>query len=178
MKKLLVMYARYTQQANAQVFHLLDQLSPEKRNADRKSYYKSLAGLTQHNIGSILFFHGMIRPAFPENKALASTASLQMPEGDLLNSARWEQLKDVASKADQATVELLEGLNEQDLNRQLPIDWYGGNPATVPLHYILNIATVHGVHHRGQISQILDEMGITNDFSGIDVGLLQVMKEQ
>ena len=59
---------------------------------------------------------------------------------------------------------------------KLPIDWYGGNPACVPLHYLLNIAMVHGVHHRGQISQILDTMGIDNDFSGIDVGLLSVMQ--
>lgn len=176
MKKLFLMHALYTQQANAKVLELLDQLKLEERNADRKSYYKSLSGLAQHNIGSILFFHGMMRPALPGNKALSSTAQLQMPEGDTLDASQWAQLKEVARQADQATVELVEGLSEEDLHKQLPIDWYGGNPASVPVHYILHIATMHGVHHRGQISQILDEMGIDNDFSGIDVGLLSVMQ--
>ena len=57
MKKVLLMYALYTQQANEKVLQLLDKLSPEERNRDRKSYYKSLTGLAQHNIGSILFFY-------------------------------------------------------------------------------------------------------------------------
>lgn len=176
MKKLLLMHALYTQQANTKVLDLLDKIAPEERNKDRKSYYKSLTGLARHNIGSILFFHGLMRPALPDNKALAATAELQMPDGESLDVGQWNQLKDVAGQADQATVELLEGLSEEDLHKQLPIDWYGGNPASVPLHYLLNIATMHGVHHRGQISQILDEMGIDNDFSGIDVGFLSVMQ--
>ena len=176
MKKVLLMYALYTQQANEKVLQLLDKLSPEERNRDRKSYYKSLTGLAQHNIGSILFFHGLMRPVLPESKALAGTAKLQMPDSDTLDTGQWAQLKDIAKQTDQATVELLQSLSEEDLNQLLPIDWYGGNPACVPLHYLLNIAMVHGVHHRGQISQILDTMGSANDFSGIDVGLLSVMQ--
>ena len=176
MKKLLLMHALYTQQANTKVLDLLNQLKPEERNTDRKSYYKSLAGLAQHNIGAILYFHGMMRPALPGNKALARTAQLQIPEGDSLDASQRTELNEVTQQADQATVELVEGLSEEDLHKQLPIDWYGGNPASVPVHYILHIATMHGVHHRGQISQILDEMGIDNDFSGIDVGLLSVMQ--
>jgi uncharacterized damage-inducible protein DinB len=31
---------------------------------------------------------------------------------------------------------------------------------------------VHETHHRGQISQLLDEMGIEHDFSGIDIEFL------
>jgi uncharacterized damage-inducible protein DinB len=30
----------------------------------------------------------------------------------------------------------------------------------------------HGTHHRGQISQILDELKIDNDYSGINVRFL------
>jgi uncharacterized damage-inducible protein DinB len=32
--------------------------------------------------------------------------------------------------------------------------------------------TAHGTHHRGQISQILDELKIDNDYSGINVQFL------
>jgi uncharacterized damage-inducible protein DinB len=30
----------------------------------------------------------------------------------------------------------------------------------------------HGTHHRGQISQVLDELGIDNNYSGINVAFL------
>jgi uncharacterized damage-inducible protein DinB len=176
MKKLLLMHALYTQQANKKVFDLLDAITPEERNKDRKSYFKSLTGLALHNIGSILFFHGLMRPVLPENKALDGTVDLRMPDGENLDAGGWTQLKEVARQADQATVDFVKSLSEDDLHKQLPIEWFGGNPATVPVHYLLNIAVVHGVHHRGQISQILDTMGIDNDFSGIDVGLLSVMQ--
>ncbi|MFP4430552.1 MAG: DinB family protein [Spirochaetota bacterium] len=42
-----------------------------------------------------------------------------------------------------------------------------GNPVSIPgegaLLHVLN----HHTHHRGQISQILDAMGIENDYSGL-----------
>lgn len=176
MQKLLRMYARYNQQADQQVVQLLDKLSLEELNQDRKSYYKSLAALVTHITGANLYFQGMFRQALPANSALQGTASLQMPEGDSLDAAGWSAVKDSTVQADQALVDLIEHIEDKDLHAQVAVEWYGGKPATVPVHYLFNIAIIHGVHHRGQISQILDELGMDNDFSGIDVKLLDVMQ--
>jgi uncharacterized damage-inducible protein DinB len=52
------------------------------------------------------------------------------------------------------------------------LDWYKGKPATVPLSVMLQQLVTHNLHHRGQISQILDSLKIDNDYSGINIKFL------
>jgi uncharacterized damage-inducible protein DinB len=173
MKDLMLMYARYTQRANASVITLLDGLSEEARNENRKSYYKSLSGLASHTFGAVPFFHGVLRTALPAaSSALKATEDLKAPKGDCLGPDQWSELKKIAAVADQATVDFIAALDESDLVCPIKIPWFGGKPDAVPLHYLLSTTIMHGVHHRGQISQILDEMGIEHNFSNLDVGFL------
>ncbi len=171
MKDLLLMYAKYTQSSNASVIELLDGLSEEARNEDRKSFFKSLSGLACHALGSFGYFHGLFRTAVFA-PALEATKDLKMPESDSLSKAEWADLRKAAAVADQATVDFIGGLTEEDFVRPVKVEWFDGNPDSVPLHYLLSVFVMHGVHHRGQISQILDEMGIEHDYSGLDVGFL------
>ncbi len=168
MKELLLMFAHDTQRADAAVFALLEGLSVEARNENRKSYYSSLSGLAVHAVGGVPYFHGLFRSAIPgAAAALKATEHLSMPEGETLTAAQWKELAENAAVADQATVDFIAALDEADLARPIKIDWYGGKPDSVPLYFLLSSAYTHGVHHRGQISQILDEMGIDHDFSGL-----------
>jgi uncharacterized damage-inducible protein DinB len=171
MKEVLLMYARYTQRANASVIALLDGLSVEERNVDRKSYYKSLSGLATHTFGVAVYFHSMFRAAAPA-KALGATEGLSCPEGDRLDAAQWAELKRVCAIADKATIDFIETASEAQLATPIKLDWYGGKPDSVPLCFLLHQLYVHGTHHRGQISQILDSMGVEHDFSGIDLEFL------
>jgi uncharacterized damage-inducible protein DinB len=52
------------------------------------------------------------------------------------------------------------------------LDWYSGNPPSVPLPFMFQQFIIHGTHHRGHISQILDELTIANDYSGINVAFV------
>jgi uncharacterized damage-inducible protein DinB len=173
MKEILLMYAKYTQRANESVLALLDGLSPEERDADRKSYYKSLSGLASHEAGCALYFLKLFRSSSPAAAAeIKGIDGLKIAEKKALTQADWSELRKVCSVADQATVELIRTLSEKELARPLKIDWYGGKPDSVPLCFLLHQSFVHGTHHRGQISQVLDEMGIEHDFSGIDIEFL------
>jgi uncharacterized damage-inducible protein DinB len=170
MKDLLLMYARYDQRATASVIALLDGLSVEARNEDRRSYYKSLSGLAVHAFGGIPYFHGLFRSAFPGGAAaLKAVEGLTMPEGDKLSAAQWAELKKGVALGGQATVDFIASLGEADFSRPVKLDWFGGKPDSVPLHWLLSSTFMHGTHHRGQMSQILDEMGVEHDFSGIDL---------
>jgi uncharacterized damage-inducible protein DinB len=169
MKSILLMYARDTLRADAAVVALLDGLSVEARNANRGSYYKSLSGLAVHALGGAPYFHGLFLAAFPGAAALKATADLSVPSGDTLSAAQWSGLAKAAAAADQATLDFIESLSDADFVRPIKIDWFGGKPDAVPLYYLLSAAYTHGVHHRGQISQVLDEMGIEHDFSGLDL---------
>jgi uncharacterized damage-inducible protein DinB len=173
MKEILLMYARYTKRANASVFALLDALPLEARNEDRKSYYKSLSGLASHVGGCPLYFHGLFRASSPAAaKALRGAEGLKVSEKKTLSSAEWSELEKACAIADQATIDLIQALSDDELAHPIKLDWYGGKPDAVPLCFLAHQLFVHGTHHRGQISQILDEMGIEHDFSAIDVEFL------
>jgi uncharacterized damage-inducible protein DinB len=169
----LGMWARYSERANRSVAALLDGLSLEERNKDRGAYYGSLAGLLSHVLGGTLYFQGLFRASRPGYfAACESISSLSSHEG-AVDAAGWEALKRSLAAADKAAVELSESLSPADADWPVPLDWYGGNPKAVPLRFLFNQMIVHGIHHRGQISQVLDEMKVEHDFSGIDLEFLE-----
>lgn len=173
MKEVLLMYARYTKRANASVFALLDGLSEEAMNEDRKSYYGSLASLAAHIVGATLYFQSMFRASCPAaSDALKATEGLKTPPDSHVTPDEWRRLKSIATAADQATIDLVEALGEEDLSCPVKLDWYEGKPDTVPLCFLAHQLFTHGTHHRGQMSQVLDELGVKHDFSGIDLEFL------
>ena len=169
-----LVYAKYNQAGNRDIYSLLDKMSGEEREKDRGSYYGSLSGLLRHILGGTYFFLGMFKPALAANAAAlkAVTGLPPGPSEGALNEAEWKELGKTLEAADAAYIGMAESLSESDLRRPVKIEWYGGNPDSVPLSFLLNQLLVHNVHHRGQISQIFDSLKIDNDFSGIDVEFL------
>lgn len=170
MKDSLLMYARYTKRANASVLALLDGLSREECDEDRKSFCGGLSGLAKHILEGTLYFHGLFRASLPAGaaKPLAASAALSIPKGEL-SPLQWEDAKAAIATADQALIDLVDSMDEKACAHPIALDWYEGKPASVPFHFLANHHFVHGTHHRGQISQILDELGVDHDFSGIDL---------
>jgi len=169
-------YAKYNQAGNKTIFGLLDKMSNDEREKDRGSFYGSLSGLFRHIIGATRFFLGLYKASLSGNsvalKAISAIETLpKLPEG-ALNAAQWKELESVINTIDAAYVGMAEVLSESDLNLPVKVEWYGGNPATVPLSFMLSQLVVHNTHHRGQISQILDSLKIDNDYSGINVSFL------
>jgi uncharacterized damage-inducible protein DinB len=175
-KELLVMHAKHNKNANSAVYGLLDKLSNDEREKDRGSYYKSLSALARHILGGTLFFSSLLKPAVPQNAAAAQAFSkldgVKIPEGPL-SPEQWKTLKSAMETVDGALVALVSALGETDFDLEANVPIFGGNPASVPLYFLLEMLSTHGAHHRGQISQILDELKIDNNFSGIDVALLK-----
>jgi uncharacterized damage-inducible protein DinB len=171
-----LMYAKYNQAGNRIIYDLLDKMSNDDREKNRESFYGSLSGLFRHIIGGSQFFLGMYKAALGSNaaavKALSAIENLpKLLEGSL-SEAQWKELESVTTAVDAAYVSMVEALKETDLNLPVKVDWYSGNPASVPLSFMLSQLLVHNTHHRGQISQILDSLKIENDYSGIDVSFL------
>ena len=171
-----VMYAKYSQEGNKTIFGLLDKISNDEREKDRGSFYGSLSSLFRHVIGGTRFFLGMYKTALSSNpaavKAISEIENLpKLPEG-ALSETQWKALESVAAAIDAAYIGMTEALKESDLSLPVKINWYGGNPDSVPLSFMLSQLVVHNTHHRGQISQILDSLKIDNDYSGINVAFI------
>jgi len=175
-----VMYAKYSQAGNKAIYNILNAMSNEEREKDRGSYYGSLSGLLRHILGGTKFFLGMYKGALADGGVLESAAlravsaadGVPFPAEDALSESQWKELGAALETIDSAYVKMAEALTEAELSRPVKIDWYGGNPESVPLSFMLSQLVVHNTHHRGQISQILDSLKIDNDYSGIGVEFL------
>jgi uncharacterized damage-inducible protein DinB len=171
-----LMYAKYNQEGNKTIYGLLGKMSNDEREKDRGSFYGSLSGLFRHIFGGTRFFLGMYKNTLSGNAAAVKFISgienlPKIPEGPL-SEAQWKELEAATAAIDAAYVGMAEALKESDLSLPLKIEWYGGNPASVPLSFMLSQLVVHNTHHRGQISQVLDSLKIENDYSGINVSFL------
>ncbi|MDP3178239.1 MAG: DinB family protein, partial [Spirochaetaceae bacterium] len=120
-------------------------------------------------------FHSLFRASCPPVVAvrdlLKKTEGLNVRK-EKLSDTEWAAFKADIETADRATIELAAAMDEAGTSHPIALDWYDGKPATVPYHFLFNQLIVHGIHHRGQLSQILDEMGVEHDFSGIDLEFL------
>ena len=176
-------YAKYNQAGNKSVYSILSAMSNEEREKDRGSYYGSLSGLVRHILGGTKFFLGMYKGALADGgansgadsaalKAVSAADAVPFPAKGELSESQWKELGAALEAADAAYINMAEALTEADMPRPVKIDWYGGNPASVPLSFMLSQLVVHNTHHRGQLSQILDSLKIENDYSGIGAEFL------
>ncbi|MDR0553757.1 MAG: DinB family protein [Treponema sp.] len=175
MKEPYHIHARYNRQNNKTIYTILDALPNEEREKERGSYYSSLSGLYRHILGGTSYFLSLFKDALPNNagvqKAVAPALGQAIPEGPL-SAAQWKALEGQGDRADTALVDFVSALKDEDFQAPVKVEWYGGNPASTPLYFMLEQLHSHNTHHRGQISQILDELKIDNDYSGIDIALL------
>ncbi|MDR0525023.1 MAG: DinB family protein [Spirochaetaceae bacterium] len=175
MKTIFLTYARYNKDADQAVVNLLNGLSQEDREKDRGSYYKSASNLARHLLNGTLFFEGLFKPALAGNpkalEALASSEGIKVPE-KALTEAQWKTLVPAFNTVDNSLIELVSALTDEDFKTPVKVPFYGGKPDAVPLYFLLQNLEVHNAHHRGQISQILDELKIDHNFSAIKIEFL------
>ena len=175
MKQVFLTFAKSNQEANKEVAKILEKLSNDDREKDRKSYYKSLSELFRHNTGATAFFISLFKEAVADNaeaqKAITSLSKIQELKGKLTEE-QWKKAIAFSKTADKALVDFINALEDKDFQAPVKIDWYKGKPPAVPLWFMLEQQVSHNIHHRGQISQILDSLKIDNDYSGINIKLI------
>jgi uncharacterized damage-inducible protein DinB len=176
MTKPYIIFAKYNAEANWKIIEILKKLTNDEREKERGSFYGSLSGLVRHILGGTYFFAGLFTKTLAGNAGASDAISVitavpRQPEG-LLSEAQWKELTASLDAVDKGYVALTEALRDGDLDRNVEVNWYGGKPATVPLAFMLQQLVSHNIHHRGQISQILDELKIDNDYSMINVAFL------
>ena len=175
MKEIIGIQVRYNQENDKTIYSILSGLSNDVREKERGSYYGSVSALFRHVLGGTSYFLGLFKASLPHNaaalKAIAPLEGLAIPDG-ALSEAQWKSLDAARETVDAALVNLVSALSDSDLKAPVHIEWYQGKPASVPLYFMLQQLHVHNTHHRGQISQILDELKVNNDYSAINVALL------
>jgi uncharacterized damage-inducible protein DinB len=171
LKEIYVQFAKYKQEADKTVFALLDKLGNDGREAERGSYYGSLSAVLRHCAGGTCFFAGLFVEATANNaaaqKALSPLVGMQkFPEGSLTPD-QWAAFGKTLEVIDRALVDFAAALSDADLSLPVKVPFWGGKPESAPLSFMMSNLIMHGTHHRGQVSQILDELKIDNDYAGM-----------
>jgi uncharacterized damage-inducible protein DinB len=171
MREMIVTYAKYLQDKDKKIYALLDGLSNEDREKETGSYYHTLSGLYRHCVSCVGFFMGILQAGLTADSAakkVAVPSVEKIPEGTLTD-AQWKALKPLAEDISKSLVDFAAALTEAEIAAPIQPPWL---KAPVPLWFGANMLFTHQIHHQGAMAQILDEMKVDNDFSGIDAQFL------
>jgi uncharacterized damage-inducible protein DinB len=158
--------ALYNKRANAEMLAVLAQLTDKARRRDTGSWFGSIHRLVNHMIIADMYWLNRFGPVFPESAVL---------KDPLLSPARLSWQHDLC--------EDFEGLQHQRRFvddriiawfEECPEDRYGdtfqysdsiGNLQNAVAGQAFEFLFLHQVHHRGQVSQVLDSLGLPNNFA-------------
>lgn len=160
--------ARYNRSANEQLIGHLALLPASELVKARGSYYGSIQGLLDHVFTGDMNWLRRFRELCSSDEPLLR-ANIQ-PPGTAWAACTFPHFNDY--RRERAAVDaILEDWIALTKNSRfgeiLAYSDFRGNPRRYYLRDALDHMFNHQTHHRGQISQILDEMGVTHDFSNL-----------
>ena len=159
MDEYLAFAARYNRGANHKMIETLSSMEAAALEEGRGSHFGSLHGLLDHIVGGEFFVLKLIKGALPDHAALAiRELELEMRPGLPLFPTFEAATKALAS-LDEAYVALATSDEPGFLEKEIPV-----RGTARKLGSLLVSASSHAAHHRGQVSQVLDELKIENDF--------------
>lgn len=164
MKQALQLWARANQAHDARLLGLLETLGNDGYVQERNTFFKSVAGLHQHVLQTYKFYQALIRTntkqkylvsPFTEDSfevkpvTLAETADFYRTY-----NALWVGFADAVDPLDLDTLRFHRTMRNGKV--------YDLSIGEVVMQYMN-----HAAHHRGQLSQLLDELGLEHDVGGI-----------
>jgi uncharacterized damage-inducible protein DinB len=165
MKNILELYAKYSKDTDNEIIRLLSAFSEEELKQERKMYVKSLYNLFVHLARAEWYYQSAINKITDGKyfKALQDRESFLMQ----IETSFAEAVK-AMQKLDSDLVEFADIIPEEDFNLSIAkLTIYNGRNVEVSIWEIITQLMTHQIHHRGQIAQVLDELGIENDFGGV-----------
>jgi uncharacterized damage-inducible protein DinB len=169
--------ARYNRAANEALVGLLDKLSPAELAKPRGSYFGSIQGILDHVIMCDINWLRRFRELFPEDEPLRRPRL--SPPGHawtVFEFPVFAEFKAERAKVDSILVDFAAAADSSRFGEVLAYSDSHGIARRYYFRDALDHVFNHQTHHRGQISQILDELGVEHDFSNL-IGVAEAIKE-
>lgn len=164
MKESLVLWAQYSLATDKKLCELLAALPEGEYTRERAVWSENLRSLHLHIVQTYLFYQRMIRVNFGGKHFVSpfTDEGVEIPEGTLAEAAAaYQAYGELFLKFAQAFDDADLGLPK--FQRTLRT----GRVVRLSLSDILTQYMNHSTHHRGQLSQILDELGLEHDIGGL-----------
>lgn len=167
MKDCLIAMAKYNRQANEAMCVILKSADKEKIGKDCGTFYHSALGALGHIAAAEAVWLKRFA-SFGAYAPLEKSKTLGM-EMDAIKARIAVDLSEAASLLDELDVVLLEyveALSDAELSKTVQYKNTRGDVFEKAYWQTILHALTHGIHHRGEVSAMLDIQGIKNDFSG------------
>jgi uncharacterized damage-inducible protein DinB len=169
MKTIFQAFAKYNGGVNQSVLELLKPLKKEQIMMETKAYYPSIFETLLHNMIADLNWLKRYRDVFKENKALSNSKLVSLEEKSLRKEfeSDYTKLYQYRKQADDVIIQFVNEMDESKLNSVIKYKNYKGEDVEKELWKTLLHWFNHQTHHRGQISVLLDLLGIDHDYSSM-----------
>lgn len=158
--------AEYNAEANGTMFEILSSLTGKARRRERGSYFGSIWGILDHLVTAEYIWLNRFKPLMPE-------AALFKDSGFTPENLSWydelcssfDELRQKSAYISGKLVEWIKEYPEGDYGNPFQYQDSSGAMRDAVAGKAFDYLFVHQLHHRGQISQILDEIGLPNNFA-------------
>ena len=168
MKNVFQAFARYNGSVNQSIIELLKPLTREQITMKTKAYYPSILETMIHNLFADLNWLKRYGGVFRESKALshriASSDQKALRQEFESDHTRFFQYR---READEVIVRFIDELEGSKLSSVIKYKNYKGEDQEQELWKTLLHWFNHQTHHRGQVSVLLDMVGVDHDYSSL-----------
>ena len=169
MKTIFQALAKYNSSVDQSIIELLESLKEEMIMAKTKAFFPPIYDTLFHIFFSDLFWLKRLRDAFKESNALTVSNLLALDGKSLRKEieADYTKLFAYRKQIDKVILQFIEELDENKLKSAFKYKNFKGEDMEGTLWKILLQWFNHQTHHRGQISVLLDMLGVDNDYSSM-----------
>ena len=168
MKEYLALLAKYNSHVNRELYAIAAKLTAKQRSKQVGSFFKSILGLLNHiysaDLGWLVRFNEKLGP-FKELDAPELRDPL--PERGALMFEDFATLQAKRASLDSVIERFIAAFPEADLKKSFTFTLRNGQQRTLVVWQALAHLFNHETHHRGAVSQVLDELGVENDYSNL-----------
>jgi uncharacterized damage-inducible protein DinB len=169
--------ARYNRAANEAMVAHLAALEPGAIGSPRGSFFGSIQGILDHLITCDINWLRRFRELYPDSEPLCRPR-LSPPGCAWTNFSfpDFDEFRRERAAVDAIIVDWIAGAEVSRFGDALSYADSHGNPMRYLLCEAVDHFFNHQTHHRGQVSQILDELGVKHDYSNL-IGVAQIPED-
>ena len=165
MKKMITMMARYNQLADINLLKTLEGVEYDKLKHNVGTYFNNPLEVISHYVATHIMFINAFKTQATCNICCAEVREFAV-DGRLKDEVLkdFKSLKNCIEKVDAKLLEIIENID--DFGRIARLEF----PKVTfekSLGQFMLTAITHAIHHRGELSAMLEILGIENDFAGM-----------
>ncbi|OHD62785.1 MAG: hypothetical protein A2176_14915 [Spirochaetes bacterium RBG_13_51_14] len=169
MKNIFQSLALYNRSVNASLMELLKGLTKEQMIMETKAFFHSVFETFMHSVTTDCIWLRRFEKHQPELKCLQGNALLAADDRTIRKEIDddYRKVFDIRKELDGLIESFMHEMNDQDFIRAMQYRNYKGEEVNRLVWQLLLHWFNHQTHHRGNISVLLDFMGVANDFSSL-----------